>query len=251
MTTDIEWVPGSFTLNDEQKAEIVKAVEEFFDIFPKLRRPVYVQGQIPSRISVQGSYAVTDMRASHDHLMEVSAKMWNEAHMWRDIHNPNTRQGSIVGVATTPAEFRNLAIKHEMGHLLMAVLRENLGWPGQATDEPHVSLEIEAAEMVSPKEMGWSADENPIVDLMELIGKKAPRFIVDSLDFKSGYAISGNPDEWIAEAILDGVVNGAAASESGKKSFHLALEAFGPKGDIKKVKNIKSWSRFDLGRWGD
>jgi hypothetical protein len=70
MTTDIEWVPGSFTLNDEQKAEIVKAVEEFFDIFPKLRRPVYVQGQIPSRISVQGSYAVTDMRASHDHLME-------------------------------------------------------------------------------------------------------------------------------------------------------------------------------------
>jgi hypothetical protein len=251
MTAEIVWKKGSFDLNDSEKADVARAVDEFFVAFPKLRRPVHVQGQIPSRISMRGSYAVTDMRASHDHLMEVSAKMWNDGYMQRQIDDPRTHQGSIVGEATTPDEFRNFAIKHEMGHLLMAVLRESLGWPGQATDEPHVSLEIEAAEMVSPKEMGWNADENPIVELMAMLGKKAPRFIVDSLGFKSGYAISGSPDEWIAEAILDGLVNGAAASEGGKKAFHLALEAFGPEGDIKKVKNVKSWSHFDLGRWGD
>jgi hypothetical protein len=151
--------------------------------------------------------------------------------MWDDPVVKDAIKGNegvvIATEAKTPAEFRKMAIQHELGHYVNARSREeNGGRNGHSARRPVGPLDALAGEMTTPRKEGYTGV--PPGERESVLDEPVPRFLADSLDHRSEYAVSGIPDEWVAEAILDGVVNGSRASKSGKAALAIATQEFGP-----------------------
>jgi hypothetical protein len=107
-----------------------------------------------------------------------------------------------------------MAIQHELGHYIAARSREDFdGGKGIRGNGPRGPMDALAAELTTPRKEGYTGV--PPGTPTSVLDQKLPRFGVDTLDHKSEYAVSGNPDEWWAEALLDGVHNGSRASADG------------------------------------
>jgi hypothetical protein len=107
------------------------------------------------------------------------------------------------GSALTPDEARRAIMVHEFGH----VLHRRLGSRGAEVSH----------EQVPPRDLGYAIGEG--------LDKPMPRWQHDVLRDANGSPRSAyageNPYEWSAEAIADGVTNGAAASESGRRMISM------------------------------
>lgn len=215
---------GSATLTPRQQAEVTAILNEATDRLPGLKkRPILVDaGKNVEELG--GAWAVTDTRPSKNHMITLAKTLWHNADVEQNRLGWKQDHGAIAGEAKSAAEFRKMAILHELGHVIMGRSEEN-HHGGAEGDQvgPQGPIDWLTVEPVTPAEMGFTdvSGGDPQVLLQPVA-----RWEADSLDRRSAYAVS-NPFEWYAEAFLDGYMNGAKASESGKRAFRIAQQEFG------------------------
>jgi hypothetical protein len=118
-------------------------------------------------------------------------------------------------------------IVHELGHVLHMQEQDRQFIPAALSDDGSDQMsdgpvDAYAYEYVTPRSIGYpDTPENH-----RLLDRKIPRYKIDGLEGRSAYALS-EVHEFVAEAFLDGMINDASVSDSGRKILALMHQDFG------------------------
>lgn len=190
----------------EQYREVAKVVTDTMKPYPKATKnnPIEVgwSGELETSV-------MADTNIKPNHRIRLQPNMWDKPLMTTaQMHQMAASHFGLTAQASSLEEFRRNVIIHELGHVLNMKEQDK----HREDDGP---LDQIAFEWITPAELGYT-DVDPPQDGPYTLTKKTKRWRIDSLKGKSAYAIS-DPYEFVAEAFLDGTINGGKASESGKR----------------------------------
>jgi hypothetical protein len=220
------------TQSPERYREVAEDVTSVTRKFPKL-----TADNNPLQIAIVPQSELGDPRTLADtgqllpHRLRISQDMWDRPGLtMAAMLSMRENHFGITANADDMEEFRRNVITHELGHVIhMRDEDDNMSALARTRPELRLAMlhgEIDkfANEKITPREAGFTdlipASEGSGLD------RPVPRWQVDSLDHQSAYATQ-DPYEFFAEAFTDGMINGSAATASGKRALALAQQIFG------------------------
>src|SRR4051812_14991290 len=222
-------------LTNGQKTELANDVQSFLDDFPglKKRRKQRIYG-----VDSDGDFmGETDSGPEETHAVAIDHVVWNAKKINEELTDGKEKHFGIPNQTNTPEEYRKRVVVHEMFHVLHMTSEDDTGVDHFVDMEAAKSfpnadvnpLNALADEMVTPRELGYT-DVAPGTGPKlkeQLLSQRMPRWMADSLNRQSVYAVGQNRYEWLAEAMGDGYWNGDKASPAGKRAIEIARSLYG------------------------
>lgn len=223
------------TQSPERYREVAEDVTSVTRKFPKL-----TADNNPLQIAIVPQSELGDPRTLADtgqllpHRLRISQDMWDRPGLtMAAMLSMRESHFGITANADDMEEFRRNVITHELGHVIhMRDEDDNMSALARTRPELRLAMlhgEIDkfANEEITPREAGFT-DLIPASEGSGGLDQPVPRWQVDSLNHQSAYATQ-DPYEFFAEAFTDGMINGSAATPSGKRAVALAHQIFGGK----------------------